>query len=140
MSNPISLCVLQDRYYVKRSQSAISAVPTFRIATVVWGNGFTAYDAESVPYFLDVPTDVTQIQGEFYREVPQLSVDAATGNITITSQILKGGIPEGETHEFSALYVLDAEGDILAIFNVLPSWMNSERGLEVIGVLERYEQ
>lgn len=141
MSQPISLCVIQDRYYVKRAQSIIKANPNFRIAKAVWGNGYTSYDNNNVPYFLDVPTNVTQIKGEFWRDnSPSLSVDPSTGDITISSQLLKGAIPEGETHEFSALYVLDQDNAIIAIFNVLPTWMSSERGLEVSGVLERYEQ
>lgn len=141
MATPISLCVIQDRYYVKRAQSIIKATPTFRIAKAVWGNGYTAYDNNDVPYFLDVPKNVTTITNGFFTDSnPTLSVDSTTGDITIKSQLLKGDIPEGEMHEFSAVYLLDQDNAIIAIFNVLPTWMSSERGLEVTGVLERYEQ
>jgi hypothetical protein len=125
---------IMDRYYEQRALSSIAETPFFKIGEVVWGTGFVGDDGSGNPIVLEIPTNVTDIEGEFHRNEPTLSY--SNGAITVKATIAVAELPSESNVEFSALYVLDQAGGIVAIFAVTPTWMNSRRSLSIDGVLE----
>lgn len=121
------------RYYTQRALSSISATPFFKFTKVAWGSGFVSFE-NNRPVVDDIPTDVVKITGEFARTVPALSL--VNDEIIIRATINTGDLPAGTNEEFSALYLLDDEEQVVAIFAVAPVWMNDRRGLTVEGVIE----
>lgn len=125
---------LMDRYYDRRALSSISKAPFFHFTKVVWGKGFIVYDENGKPVVQDIPTTVTDIEGEFHRNDPVLTY--TNGAITLRATIAVGELPTDVNEEFSALYALDDEDQVIAAFAVQPIWMNARRSLAVEGVLE----
>ncbi len=125
---------IMDRYYEQRALSSIADVPFFKIDQVVWGSGFIGDDGEGNPVVQEIPSNVTVIEGEFHRNYPTLSY--SNGAITVKATIAVSELPSDTNVEFSALYVLDQAGGVVAVFAVTPTWMNSRRSLSLDGVLE----
>ncbi|UTZ44610.1 hypothetical protein [Vibrio campbellii] len=125
---------LMDRYYDRRALSSISEVPFFKFDAVAWGKGFVTYDENGKPVVTTIPTNVSEIEGEFHRNKPLLSY--TNGIITLRASISVGELPVGVNEEFTALYATDDEGGVIAAFAVQPIWMNNKRSLVVEGTLE----
>lgn len=126
--------VLVRRYYERRAKSSISPAPYFKFTQVAWGNGFTETDVNGKITVGTVPDNVSVIQGEFHRSNPVLTY--VNDIIVLRATIAKGELDAGVNAEFTALYLLDDESKVVAVFAVTPVWMNSGRGLTVEGVIE----
>ena len=125
---------LMDRYYDRRALSSISETPFFHFTDAVWGNGFISYNENGKPVVDEIPLTVTEIQGEFHRSKPALSY--LNGAITVRATIPVGGLENDANEEFSALYLLDDEQGIIAVFAITPMWLNARKSLVVEGILE----
>ena len=123
---------LMTRYFDLRALSSISATPDFKFGKVVWGNGYVNSDGAE-PVLLPIPDDVSVIQGEFHRSDPILTY--ANNIITLRAVIGKGALAGDVNAEFNTLYLLDGEGNIIAVFAVQPIYMNKTRGLVVEGTI-----
>lgn len=118
---------LMDRYFTIRDQSAIAAVPFFRIATVEWGYGFIEQvgGKDSVAM---IPTTSTGLDTVLYENVPDL---AYVNNVISLRCVMPAGVvPEGQVEEVSAVNIKDAQGNCLAISVVLPIPVTSDRLLQ----------
>lgn len=121
---------IQQRYYIRRAKSSISAKPFFSFTQVAWGNGFTS-TVQGKPSVDDIPNNVTSIQGEFHRSDPVLTF--VNDVIVLRATIAKGELAEGVHAEFTTLYLLDDQSGVAIVFSITPVWMNSGRGIAVEG-------
>ena len=124
----IEKAVVMDRFFTLRGQSAISDTPDFKIDKLAWGNGYVSNGVISA-----IPTNVSNIQGEFHRSDAILTY--SNGTYTIRGIIAKGELADNVNAEFNTLYVLDAHDNILALLVVMPVTMNKTRGLTIEGVI-----
>lgn len=127
---------LLDRFYERRAMSACAAAPFFKFGQVAWGNGYVNNNDGQLSVWADLPSSVNTITGEFARTNASYTYDEVTKNITVRASIPKGSLPVGVNAEFTALYVLDETGGVIALAVGMPVYMNSDRELTVVFVID----
>lgn len=128
MSISLEKVQMQNLYYTERADSAISNDPFFRFGKVVWGADFVTLNGDDV-VFADIPKNVSEIKGEFFRRDRILN---RVGNrILLSATMPEGEVDKGETKRFTALYLLDGKGQIITVFATAPVWATHTRSLDV---------
>lgn len=125
---------LMRRYYDQRALSSIGKTSKpFLLHKAAWGKGFVEMIGGK-PSVTTIPIDVTDIQGEFART--DLVLSYTSGRITVRAVLPKGAVAAGQSHDFTALYILDQDGGVVAIMASTPVNVHDKRSLSVEGFID----
>ncbi|MGL5294688.1 MAG: hypothetical protein ACRC9V_13150 [Aeromonas sp.] len=125
---------LMRRYYDQRALSSIGKTTLpFKLLKAAWGSGFVETIGGN-PSVTDIPIDTSVIQGEFART--DLITSYSAGRITIRAVLPTGSVAAGTSHEFTALYILDQENEVVAIMASTPVSVHDKRSLSVEGYID----
>ncbi|MDC5753522.1 hypothetical protein [Vibrio europaeus] len=129
MTQPVQKARLQTLYHTERAKSSIDDAPFFKFGEIVWGTGFVREDGSGGIIFDDIPANVSQIQGEVFRNNPVKSV--ANDKILLSATFPKDKMPTDGNKKLTTLYQLDAKGNIIIVFTFAPVWTSPTRDINL---------
>ncbi len=130
VDNTAKKAQIQTIYYTERAKSSIQdGAPFFKFGQIVWGTGFVQIEANGDVTFDAIPTDVSQIQGEVFRNTPSKSV--VNDKILMSATFPKSQMPTDGNKMVTTLYQLDSKGNVIIVFLFAPVWTSPERDINL---------
>ena len=127
---------LLDRFFEQRAKSAIAPNPFFGFGQMAWGNGYTEIVDGQPSVLATLPNEVASITGQFYLSNASYSYNEATDQVLVQASIPKHALPAGVSQTWSACYVLDKAGGVIALLVTLPTPVTSTTGVSVEFILD----
>lgn len=110
---------LLNRYYDKVGLAAAGIGRCPRFVEFRAGFGLVDEYSPSEPELQDIPPDMQEIPGEFYRGFVEVSYSA--GVALCKCEIPQGAVGSPVRHNL--IGILDDEGDLIAVCATLPDWV-----------------
>ncbi len=120
MSQIIEKGKLMNRYFEKRAESSVAATPFFGFGQLLWGGGYTEMVGGVPSVIANLPDDVANPTGVFATTSATYTYNPITKEISVQASLPKNSVPAGQTHQWSACYVLDKQGGVVGLVVGLP--------------------
>ncbi|WP_070962879.1 hypothetical protein [Vibrio sonorensis] len=134
ISTPVEKARIQTIYYTERAKSSIADAPFFKLGDIVWGTGFVSIDGQGDVIFEPIPHDVSQIQGEVFRNKPNKSV--INNKILLSATFPKSMMPTTGSKMLTTLYQLDDKGNVAIVFLFAPVYTSPNRDINLHAEIE----
>lgn len=124
---------LLDRYYDERALSSLPGLgheAFFQFGQIQWATDLIEEINGEPSVIKPIPSNLSALQNVFHTSDALYSYN--NGSIIISTSISTGEIPDNEAHKLSALGILDAKAGLVAAVGMLPMYVYSNRGMDVI--------
>ena len=136
MSKILQKAHLLNRFFEQRAKSAVAPVPFFGFGQVAWGSGYTEIVDGLPSVIANFPDDVASVTGQFYLSNATYTYNDSTDEVLVQATIPKNALPSGVSSTWSACYVLDRLGGVIALIATLPTPVTSSTGVAVEFILD----
>lgn len=121
--------VLLNRYYDRRAESSLpTKAAFFQFGQVQWADDLIE-TVEGKPSVKPIPKTLESLNGVFHTNDAVYTY--SNGEILVRATIQPNEISGDNSHQFSALGILDEAGGLIAVAATQPVYVYSARGLVV---------